>query len=286
MSIKFLRYKFSPIFLITVLVLIFTSCKAPRDVAYFQDLTEDTVVLPNTGEIKIQPNDKLSITVKAMDPSLSALFNLSINTERVGDNPNLTTGVGTVRPANYTTAAGLSRYTVTPGGTIDFPVLGEIKVAGMTRSELAAFIKGELMGRDLAKDPIVTVEFVNMGVSMLGEVARPGQYDINQDKITLIEAISMAGDLTLQGQRENIAVLRETDGKINTYRVDLTNFKDLAESPVYYLQQGDVVYVEPNDMKKRQTTTNGNNVYTTGFWISVASLLTSITTTVGVFVLR
>ena len=183
-------------------------------------------------------------------------------------------------------SSGLANYTVTPAGTIDMPVLGEIKVSGMTRSELAGFIKGELMGRDLAKEPVVTVEFANMGVSIMGDVVRPGRYDINQDKINILEAISMAGDLTLQGKRENIAVLRETNGEVKTYRVDLTNYKELTQSPVYYLQQGDIIYVEPNDMRKRQTTTNGNNIYTTGFWISVASLLTSITTTVGVFVLR
>lgn len=262
-----------------------TGCSTPKDVAYFQDLTEESVILNQKGEIKIEPNDKLSIVVKTMDPSLSALFNLATVTDRIGETTVLNTGAGTLRGAT-SISSGLSKYTVTPQGTIDFPVLGEIKVAGMTRSELAGFIKGELMGKDLAKDPVVTVEFVNMGVSMLGEVTRPGLYDINQDQITLLDAISMAGDLTLQGKRDNIAVLRETDGEVKTYRVDITNFKELSQSPVYYLKQGDIVYVEPNDMKKRQTTTNGNNIYTTGFWISVASLLTSITTTVGVFVLR
>lgn len=260
-----------------------TSCSTPKDVAYFQDLTEETISVPTTGEIKIEPNDKISIVVKTMDPSLSALFNLNTVTDRVGEAVTLSTGAGTMRTSN-TMSSGISKYTVSPSGTIDFPVLGEIKVAGMTRSELAGFIKGELMGRDLAKDPVVTVEFVNLGVSMMGEVARPGLYDINQDRITILEAISMAGDLTLQGKRDNIAVLRDMDGDVKTYRVDLTNFKDLTQSPVYYLKQGDVVYVEPIDMKKRQATTNGNNVYTTGFWISVASLLTSVITTVAVFV--
>ena len=264
---------------------VLSGCHTPKDVAYFQDLTDATITIPTDGSIKIEPNDKLSIMVKTMDPTLSALFNLTAVTDRLGETAILNTGSGNLR-ATSATSAGVSKYTVSENGTIDFPVLGEIKVAGMTRGELQGFIKGELMGRDLAKDPVVTVEFVNMGVSMLGEVSRPGVYDINQDKITILDAISMAGDLNLQGKRENIAVLRETDGEVKTYRVDLTNFQELSQSPVYYLKQGDVVYVEPNDMRKRQTTTNGNNIYTTGFWISVASLLTSITTTVGVFVLR
>lgn len=272
-------------FCIALTAVVATGCSTPKDVTYFQDVTEEAILIPTSGEIKIAPNNKLSITVKTMDPSLSALFNLTINSDRIGENAKLSQGSGNLRTTGIT-STGLSLYTVTPQGTIDFPVLGDIKVEGMTRSELAGFIKGELMGRDLAKDPIVTVEFVNMGVSIMGEVARPGLYDINQDQMSILEAISMAGDLTLLGKRDNIAVLRKTDGEVKTYRVDITNFKDLSESPAYYLQQGDVIYVEPNDLRKRQTTTNGNNVYTTGFWISVASLLTSVVTTVGVFILR
>lgn len=259
-----------------------TSCGTPKDVAYFQDLTEETIVLPQKGEIKIEPNDKLSIVVKAMDPNVSALFNLNVITDRTESNV-LNTGAGNLR-TSMTNTTGISKYTVSPDGTIDFPVLGVLKVQGMTRSELAGFIKGELMGRNLAKDPVVTVEFTNMGVSMLGEVSRPGLYDINQDQISILEAISMAGDLTLQGKRENVAVLRDENGEVKTYRIDLTNYKELTSSPVYYLKQGDVIYVEPNDLKKRQTTTNGNNVYTTSFWISVAGLLTSVVTTIAVFV--
>lgn len=257
------------LFLLSILLL--TGCKVPQDVAYFQDVNEEVITLPSTGEIKIKPNDKLSIIVKTMNPELSEMFNLSIVADRTGE------GAG---------PSGLSRYTVSPEGTIDMPLLGKIKVEGMTKSELAGFIKGELMGKDLAKDPIVTVELSNMAISVLGEVKNPGRFNIEQDKMSILDAISMAGDLALQGKRENITVLRETDGTVKTYKVDLTNYKELSQSPVYYLQQGDVVYVEPNDIIKRQTTTNGNNVYSTSFWISVASLLTSVVTTVGVFVVK
>lgn len=271
--------------IICSLVLMLTGCHTPTDVAYFQDLTQESIIVPQNGEIKIEPNDKLSIIVKTMDPTVSAMFNLSAITDKVGDTNQTSSYTGTTQLGSVS-ASGISKYTVTREGTIDFPVLGEIKVAGMTRSELSGFIKGELMGRNLAKDPVVTVEFSNLGIALLGDVTHPGRYEINKDNMTIIDAISLAGDLTLQGKRENVAVIREENGKINTYRVDLTNFGELSQSPVYYMKQGDVIYVEPNDMKKRQTTTNGNNIYTTGFWISVASLLTSITTTVGVFVLR
>ena len=269
-----------------LLIFILTGCAAPKNVTYFQDIQEETIPLPSNGQITIQPEDKLTIIVKTMDPALSALFNLEVISDRVGEGAfSGAQGRGNFRNLeNY--SAGLAKYTVTPEGYIDFPVLGNIKVAGMTRSELAGFIKGELMGRELAKDPVVTVEFANMGISMLGEVTAPGLYGINQDRINLLEAISMAGDLTILGQRENVAVIREVDGQVKTYRVDLTNFKELANSPVYYLQQGDIIYVEPNANKKRQTTTNGNNIVSTSFWISVASLLTSVVTTIGVFVVK
>lgn len=260
-------------------------CSVPKDVAYFQDVTNETITLPTTGELKIKPNDKLNIIIKTIDPNIAAMFNLNVVSDRLGENLIVNPGAGNFRSATNS-ASGISKYTVSPQGTIDFPAIGEVKVAGMTRSELAGFLKGELMGRNLAKDPVVTVEFANMGVSVMGEVRSPGRYDINQDRVTVLDAISMAGDLELQGKRDNITVLREENGEVKTYKVDLTNFQELAQSPAYYMQQGDVVYVEPNDMKKRQTTTNGNNVYSTGFWISVASLLTSVVTTVGVFVVK
>lgn len=161
-------------------------------------------------------------------------------------------------------------------GTIDFPVLGVLKVEGMSRSELAGFVKGELIGRELVKDPVVTVEFLNTGFSVMGEVNRTGRYDINKDRLNILEALSLAGDLTIQGQRENVIVVREEKDGIHTYRVDLTNFKSLSSSPAYYIKQGDIIYVEPNSVRKRQTTVNGNNILSAGFWVSVASLLTSV----------
>lgn len=271
-------------FLLLSILILLTGCKTPQNVAYFQDISDTIVMEARDGEIKIKPNDRLGIVVKTMDPALSALFNLSTVSESVVDRSNNTASFK--NPGNTAGTVGMSKYTVSPQGTIDFPVLGELKVAGMTRSELSGFIKGELMGRDLAKDPVVTVEFENMGVSILGEVKEPGRYQINQDKVNVIDAISMAGDLTIQGLRENVTVLREEGGQVKTYKLDLTNFSDLVKSPAYYLQQGDIVYIEPNSMRKRQTSENANNLYSTGFWISVASLLTSVVTTVGVFVIK
>lgn len=269
-------------FFLILAVVFLTSCRTPKDVTYFQDISENIISPSTPGQIKIEPNDKLWIMVKTMDPNVSALFNLVTTTDRVSDINSITSGSGSLRTPTAT--AGLSSYTVSPEGYIDFPILGTLNVKGMTRNELAAFIKGEIVGRDLAKDPVVTVEFVNMGVSILGEVARPGLYDINKDQINILEAIAMAGDLTIQGKRENIALIRESEDGVRTYRVDITNFKELSESPAFYLKQGDIIYIEPIDIKKRQTTNNGNNLYTTGFWISLASLLTSVVTTIAVLI--
>ena len=162
-------------------------------------------------------------------------------------------------------------------GNIDFPVLGHIHVAGMTREEIALCIKEELISKNLVKDPVVTVEFMNLTVSVLGEVANPGRFNIDKDRLTLLDALSMAGDLTVYGKRENVLVQREENGKKTLYRVNLNSGYDLYASPVYYLQQNDIVYVEPNSVRARQSTVNGNNVRSTSFWLSLASLLTTIT---------
>ncbi len=146
----------------------------------------------------------------------------------------------------------------------------------MTREEVAAFIKGELEARNLVADPVVIVEFLNFGVNVLGEVRVPARYDINSNDITLLDALTLAGDLNITADRENVMVLREENGKMEVYTVDLTKGKDLLKSPVYYLRQGDTVYVGPNSMRKRSTTVNGNQALSASFWVSVASLLTSV----------
>ena len=171
---------------------------------------------------------------------------------------------------------GVSGYTVDSKGNIDFPVLGEIHIAGMTREEVAAYIKKELQSHDLIKDPVVTVEYMNLSVAVMGEVNNPGRFSIDKDNLTILDALSQAGDLTIYGKREKVLVLRKEEGKQRVYGVNLCSAEHLYTSPAYYLQQNDVVYVEPNATKARQSTVNGNNVRSTSFWISLASLLTSI----------
>ena len=268
-----------------VALLLLTGCKVPQDVAYFQNLDANTI-LESVKEtpIKVRPGDKLAILVKTKDANISNLFNLPVYSSRVGQGSS-TNGSGA--ELNSYTGVGsesVADYTVSPEGTIDFPVLGKLNINGMTRSEVAGFIKGEIMGRQLAKDPVVTVEFLNVGISVIGEVNKPGRFDMNRDDLTLLDAIALAGDLRITGLRNNVKVLRKEKGKVEVYNIDLTNAEAMLKSPAYYLQQDDVIYVEPNNMSKRSTTVNGNNALSVSFWISVASLLTSAVTTIAVFI--
>ena len=252
------------LFLLTVAFLL-GSCAAPR-VAYFTDMKQGAAEqVLNPLEIRVRPEDKISILVNSKDPLLENLFNLPIISRQIGSSSGTSNG------------QGVSGYTINKEGDIDFPVLGKIHVEGMTREEIAAHIKDKLMTQNLVKDPVVTVEFMNLTVSVLGEVARPGRFNIDKDRLTLLDALGMAGDLTVYGKRENVLVQREENGKKVLYKVNLNSGYDLYASPVYYLQQNDIVYVEPNSMRARQATVNGNNVRSASFWMSLASLLTTIT---------
>lgn len=219
-------------------------------------------------EILVEPGDKISIVVNSKDAELSNMFNLSIVSHRVGYTSETTTS------ANQQ----VSCYTVDSAGEIDFPIVGKLKIAGLNREAIATLVKETLAERGLLNDAVVTVEFANLCISILGEVKSPGRYKIERDHVTILDAVSMAGDLNINGMRENVLVIRETDGGQKAYRVDLTSAESLSTSPAYYIQQNDVVYVVPNDMRIRQSTINGNNLRNTSFWISIGSLLTSIAT--------
>lgn len=257
---------------------VMASCSAPKNIAYFQGANDAEILeVAYSGDraIKVEPYDKLSITVSCKDPVLAQMFNLHVFTNSHVEQSSQS-GTGTeFRDYSVGRSEGINGFTVSAAGTIDYPVIGEIKVEGMTRSELAAFIKGEIMGRGLIKDPVVTVEFLNVGVSVLGEVKDPGRYDLNTDVLTVVEALGLAGDITIQGVRDNVKVLRKEGDKMVSYTIDLTDAKKMLASPAYYMKQGDVVYVEPNNMKKRQATVNGTNVMNASFWLSVASFLTT-----------
>lgn len=249
-----------------------TSCSSTKEIAYFQDLKpgQQNVIPINTSPLRLRPNDKITIIVSTTDARLNSLYNLPVATTRLGGSSAdgslvQNTGEGNVAP-----------YTIDSQGNINFPVLGKLHIAGMTREEVAEYIRRELISRDLAKNPIVTVDYLNLSVSVMGEVNNPGRYAISREDYTILDALSAAGDLSIYGKRNNIMVLREENGVQKVYEVDLSSGKDLTRSPVYYLQQNDVIYVEPNSTKARTSTPNGNSVLTPTFWISIASFALTI----------
>ena len=247
-------------------VMAMSSCKGSKQVAYFQDVAnKDTVLTTALAQtLRVQPGDKLMVVVHSRDPQLSALYNMPIVGTRIG----MENGSGR--------SQGTMPYTVDSKGQIDFPVLGKLTVAGMKREEIAYLIQSRLVNENLCNDAIVIVDQDNAYISVLGEVARPGRYALTKDHMTVLEGLGMAGDLGIQGKRTNVMLVRSGEGQAQTFQLNLNDLAQVASSPAYYLQEGDVIYVEPNNYRKRQTTVNANNMLSTGFWISVASLATSI----------
>ena len=212
-------------------------------------------------EVYVHNDDLLAIMVNSKNPELALLFNMPMVSYQLGSG---STNSGSQRVLGYL---------VDGNGDIDFPILGKLHVAGLTRMQLTEMIKQRLIEGDLIKDPIVTVQFLNYKVSVMGEVNRPGSFNISGDRITLLEALSMAGDLTIYGRRDRVAVIREKDGKRTILMHDLRS-SDIFNSPCYYLQQNDIVYVEPNKAKAEQTDINQNK--SLGVWFGAISALVSI----------
>jgi polysaccharide export outer membrane protein len=246
--------------LLLLLTLLLFSCASRKDIVYYQDI--DGVAFKektNSYEIKIQPDDLLMIIVSAEDPEIAAPFNLKSYTSI---NPNKQDVAG---------SQATQLYLVDADGFIDFPILGRLKVSGMARSRLAQFFQDKISV--YIKNPIVNLRIMNFKISLQGEVTLPGSYTIASERITLIEALSMAKDLTIYGKRDNILIIREIDGLKTYNRVDITK-ADFINSPFYYLAQNDVVYVEPNKNKVNGSAVGPN----TGVIISITSLLITLIT--------
>lgn len=251
-------------------ILMLASCGQVKNIAYFQDKALDhPEEIDKHGGIVIQPKDMISIVVSSRNPELSTMFNLPVVSYQAG--------------SEIVTSAAQQRllgYVVDNDGYIDFPVLGTMKVAGMTRWELSEYIKDTLLKKGYLNDAVVTVEFMNFKVSVLGEVNNPGTYTIEGDKVTVLQALSLAGDLTIFGKRENVTVIREQDGERVFYNVDLCSV-DMFSSPAYNLQQNDIVYVEPSEVKARQSTLDDKGLRMTSIVISSGSLLVSLATLIA-----
>lgn len=244
-----------------LLVLLFFSCKPRAEVVYYQNIDDlAKASQSNSYEIKIQPDDLLTIIVSADDPETAIPFNLSTVSVSSASSMSAARGQETMQS-----------YLVDSNGMIDFPVLGKLKVGGLTRSEVLQLFKDKIS--KYIKNPIINLRIMNFKVSVQGEVTLPGTYNVASERITLIEAISMAKDLTIYGKRDNILVIREVNGVKSYNRVDITK-ADFINSPFYYLAQNDVVYVEPNKTKINGAAVGAN----TGVLISITSLLITVIT--------
>ena len=256
---------FKKLFISLFVAFALVSCGSHKDLAYFQEVVESGALESVSGQLNtIQTGDLLTITVSSSNPELAVPYNLMSAKTQVASNMSNSSS----RVASNLTAEG---YTVEADGNIQFPVLGAIHVAGLTRTEVAAKIKAMLEG--VMPNPVVTVTLVNFYVTVIGEVARPGTYNFPGDRLTLLEALGFAGDLSVYGNREKVMIIREENGGRHVEILNLKS-KDIFASPYFYLKQNDVVYVEAVGAKAKTVST-----FSTYFPIitSLASLGTAIT---------
>lgn len=255
-----------------VVLLALSGCATPYNVAYFQDMPlEQEVTITRPQPVKLHEGDEISILVSTRDAALSSLFSKY-------SNYNVSTGGG---GASSMTNFRDSYYIIGEDGCVDFPVLGKVKAEGLTRIELEESIKKMLQDQNLVKDPVITVDYHNLFVTMIGSTGTVGRIVIDRDNFTIIDAITQSGDLELSGMRENIKVIRTTDlDKRIAYEVNLCSAEDLYNSPAYYLQQNDVIYVEPNNKAKRTTTEYGSQMVNYTFWVGI---LTSVLSLIAIF---
>lgn len=266
------------ILLFAVLILL-SGCEAYKKIAYVQQAgsmvsyQDSSKYVPTDPKLKV--GDLLVITVNSSTPEAAIPFNLplvpggeSMNSYSIGSGVSMTGG------------QTLQNYLVDSNGDISFPILGRIHVLGMKKNELSNYLKSKIFPFYIKVEPIVTIRFANFKVSVLGEVNRPGVCDIKNERVNIFEAIAIAGDLTIYGKRENILLVRENiNGTRESIRIDLRD-AHLIDSPYFYLQQNDILYVQPNDSKSRSSLFNSAEslgLSVIGTLISVTSLIVNLT---------
>ena len=246
-------------------VVVLASCASQKRVIYLQDTQADEQVkIAQDYQIRIKPLDRLTVVVNSRDPELAAPFNTSTS---------LNSLTGTPLSTYSSNSASLQIRTVDENGDLDMPIIGPIQCKGKTRSELAQEIADKIREGGYISDPTVNIQFADMKISVIGEVARPGQYDITNDRISLLDALSLAGDLTIYGVRSDVKVIREENGVRTTASLDLTS-QDIYDSPYFYLQQNDVIYVKPNKYRAQAGEISQNR----SFYISLISTAVSVAT--------
>lgn len=245
------------------------ACSVPKDVVYFQGVdvltSEQKELMNQTYTTKIVPDDMLTITVTAWDPTVVTPFNPPVYAYAVqGETSAVSSGQ-------------LHSYLVDKEGDIMFPVLGKIHVEGLTKQEVSSELQKLIA--PYVKDAMVNVQIVNYKVTMMGEVSRPGSISVRNDRISLLDAIGQVGDLTINANRKNILIIRDNNGQKEFVRIDITQ-PDLFASPYFYLKQNDVVYVEPNNAKKRNARYSQAQQYTITVFSSILSAISVITTVI------
>lgn len=251
--------------LLVGIAILLASCNAQERVLYLQGIESGSeIAIPDNYVMRIKPLDQLVVIVNCKDPELALPFNTS-------------TGYSSVNGTKTSTsnANNLQVMTVDTDGYLDLPVIGRIHCAGLSRDELATKIENTIIDGGYIADPKVNVRFAQLSISVIGEVSAPGHYNIAKDKITIFDALAMAKDLTIYGSREDVAVIREKDGKRVITKLDLRS-PEVFNSPCYYLEQNDVVIVSPNKYKAATSEINQNR----SFWISITSTAISLATLV------
>lgn len=254
--------------LIAAGVLIISSCGSTRKIPYLTDVDNlsqyELDQAAKIYEARIMPKDILTISVNTTVPEAAAPFNLGSNA-----------GSGVVNTGVSITGGELQTYIVDNEGFIDYPVIGRLKVLGMTRVQLQNDIKNKIHPEYITEAPIVNVRFKNYKISVLGEVSKPGTYTLQNEQCTIFDALALAGDLTIYGKRDNVLLLREdATGKKSITRINLQNASLLTNPNTYYLQQNDVLYVEPNKTKAKSSKIGPAESLT----ISLISTLVSVST--------
>jgi len=254
--------KFKSFIILCLCTLFVASCTSYKNVPYLQNpevVNSYTDSLP-MYDATIMPKDLLTITVNTSDPEAAAPFNLVVQSP-----------INVARTSNLTQQPSLQQYLVNNEGTIDFPVLGRIHVGGLTKNQAEDLIR-EKLGAYLKETPIVTVRMSNYKIAVLGEVAHPGMFTVNNEKVNIFEALAMAGDLTVWGMRDNVKLIREdASGMREIINLNLNN-AEIVTCPYYYLQQNDILYVSPNKTKAK----NSDIGQSTSLWFSATSILVSI----------
>ena len=254
---------FNKSLLFLVALMLFAACGSQKDVAYFQNANQvDLSKSQYLYDARIMPKDQLTLTVSTTNDEAAAPFNMTIPTTL------------TLSSRSSYSQAALQTYLVDNDGCISFPILGEIHVGGLTKAEAEEMIQNKIRPYMAeSENPIVTVRMVGYQISVIGEVLRPGTFTVSREKISILEALAQAGDLTIYGQRKNVQLIREdATGQKSIHTFDLTD-ANIINSPYFYLQQNDVVYVTPNKVKAQNSSVGSM----TTLWFSATSILISLT---------